>query len=35
MVTPASPAQAFASNVFPVPGGPDNKAPRGILAPNS
>ena len=32
--TPASPAQAFASNVFPVPGGPVNKAPLGIRAPN-
>ena len=25
--TPASPAVAFASNVFPVPGGPDKIAP--------
>ena len=33
--TPASPATAFASNVFPVPGGPINKAPLGILAPTS
>ena len=32
--TPASPATAFASIVFPVPGGPINKAPLGILAPN-
>ena len=27
----ASPATAFANNVFPVPGGPTNKAPLGIL----
>ena len=33
--TLASPATAFASNVFPVPGGPTNKAPLGIFAPNS
>jgi hypothetical protein len=33
--TPASPATAFASNVFPVPGGPTSRAPLGILAPNS
>lgn len=32
--TPASPAQAFASIVLPVPGGPDNKTPFGILAPS-
>mmetsp|Transcript_20365 Transcript_20365/g.30125 ORF Transcript_20365/g.30125 Transcript_20365/m.30125 type:complete len:254 (-) Transcript_20365:641-1402(-) len=31
----ASPAVAFASKVFPVPGGPLNKAPFGIFAPNS
>ena len=31
----ASPATAFANNVFPVPGGPTNKAPLGILAPKS
>lgn len=33
--TLASPAQAFASIVFPVPGGPANKAPLGTLAPMS
>ena len=32
--TPASPAHALASMVFPVPGGPDNMTPFGILAPN-
>ena len=32
--TAASPATAFASKVFPVPGGPINKAPLGILAPS-
>jgi hypothetical protein len=32
--TPASSATAFPSEVFPVPGGPDNKIPFGILAPN-
>ena len=32
--TPASPAMAFASKVLPVPGGPTNKTPFGILAPN-
>ena len=32
--TPASPATAFANNVLPVPGGPTNKAPLGILPPN-
>src|SRR5690606_35730172 len=32
--TPASPAVASANSVFPVPGGPDNRAPLGILAPN-
>lgn len=31
--TPAYPAQALASNVLPVPGGPVNKAPFGTLAP--
>jgi len=33
--TPASPAIAFAKRVFPVPGGPINKTPFGILAPIS
>mmetsp|Transcript_1464 Transcript_1464/g.4479 ORF Transcript_1464/g.4479 Transcript_1464/m.4479 type:complete len:218 (+) Transcript_1464:592-1245(+) len=33
--TPASPATAFASRVFPVPGGPTRRAPLGIFAPNS
>ena len=32
--TPASPATALASIVFPVPGGPINNAPLGILAPS-
>ena len=32
--TPASPAVAFASKVFPVPGGPTSKTPLGNLAPN-
>ena len=32
--TPASPATAFASIVFPVPGGPINNAPLGIFAPS-
>lgn len=32
--TPASPAQAFPSKVLPVPGGPDNRTPFGILAPS-
>ena len=31
--TPASPATARASKVFPDPGGPNNKAPFGILPP--
>ena len=31
--TPASPATAFASIVFPVPGGPISNAPLGIFAP--
>ena len=31
--TPASPATAFASSVFPVPGGPSRSTPFGILAP--
>ena len=31
----ASPATAFASKVFPVPGGPTNKAPFGILPPRT
>ena len=30
----ASPATAFASNVLPVPGGPTNRTPLGILAPS-
>ena len=30
----ASPATAFANKVFPVPGGPTNKAPFGIRPPN-
>mmetsp|Transcript_13291 Transcript_13291/g.23838 ORF Transcript_13291/g.23838 Transcript_13291/m.23838 type:complete len:318 (-) Transcript_13291:765-1718(-) len=33
--TPASPATALASKVFPVPGGPASRAPWGILAPRS
>lgn len=33
--TPASPAHALASNVFPVPGGPVSKAPFGTFAPMS
>ena len=33
--TAASPAVALASNVFPVPGGPVNRAPLGIFAPIS
>ena len=33
--TPASPAQAFANKVLPVPGGPVSKAPFGNRAPNS
>ena len=33
--TPASPAIALANKVFPVPGGPTNKTPLGILAPIS
>mmetsp|Transcript_19631 Transcript_19631/g.47519 ORF Transcript_19631/g.47519 Transcript_19631/m.47519 type:complete len:228 (-) Transcript_19631:712-1395(-) len=32
--TPASPATAFASKVFPVPGGPTRIPPLGIFAPN-
>lgn len=32
--TPAYPAHALASIVFPVPGGPDSNTPLGILAPN-
>ena len=32
--TPASPAIALAKSVFPVPGGPTNKAPFGILPPS-
>jgi hypothetical protein len=31
---PASPAIAFANNVFPVPGGPPSKTPLGTLAPS-
>ena len=33
--TSASPATAFASNVFPVPGGPTSNAPFGSFAPIS
>mmetsp|Transcript_6029 Transcript_6029/g.16804 ORF Transcript_6029/g.16804 Transcript_6029/m.16804 type:complete len:386 (-) Transcript_6029:368-1525(-) len=33
--TPASPAMAFARRVFPVPGGPTNSTPLGILAPTA
>ena len=33
--TLASPATALANKVFPVPGGPTNKAPLGILPPNT
>ena len=33
--TPASPATALANKVLPVPGGPTNKAPFGILPPKS
>ena len=33
--TPASPATALASKVLPVPGGPTNKAPFGMVAPIS
>ena len=33
--TLASPATAFANNVFPVPGGPTNNAPLGILPPKT
>ena len=33
--TPASPATAFAIRVLPVPGGPTNNKPLGILAPIS
>lgn len=32
--TPASPAQALANIVFPVPGGPESKTPLGMRAPN-
>ena len=32
--TLASPAIAFANNVFPVPGGPIKSAPLGIFPPN-
>jgi len=31
--TPASPATARARSVFPVPGGPNSRTPRGIFAP--
>jgi len=31
--TLASPAMAFASSVFPVPGGPSNRTPLGIFPP--
>ena len=33
--TPASPATALASKVLPVPGGPSNSTPDGILAPKA
>lgn len=33
--TPDSPAVALARSVFPVPGGPTRRAPRGIFAPRS
>jgi len=33
--TPASAATALANKVFPIPGGPSNKAPLGTFAPNS
>ena len=33
--TPASPATAFASSVLPVPGGPTNNTPLGILPPKA
>ena len=33
--TLASPATAFAINVFPVPGGPTSRAPFGIFAPSA
>ena len=33
--TPASPATALANRVLPVPGGPTNRAPLGILPPKS
>ena len=33
--TPASPATALASRVFPVPGGPYSRTPLGILAPTA
>ncbi|KAH0973689.1 hypothetical protein GBA52_025845 [Prunus armeniaca] len=33
--TPASPAMALASSVFPVPGGPTKRTPLGILAPTA
>ena len=33
--TLASPATAFASKVFPVPGNPTNNAPLGILPPKT
>mmetsp|Transcript_44090 Transcript_44090/g.104972 ORF Transcript_44090/g.104972 Transcript_44090/m.104972 type:complete len:218 (+) Transcript_44090:1088-1741(+) len=33
--TPASPAMALASSVLPVPGGPQRRAPLGILAPRT
>eukprot|EP00796_Vickermania_ingenoplastis_P003654 gene3654-gene2192 len=34
-LTPLSPETAFASSVFPVPGGPRRRAPFGIFAPRS
>ena len=33
--TPASPATALASSVFPLPGGPTSSTPRGIFAPRA
>ena len=33
--TPASPATAFASSVFPVPGGPTSRTPFGMRAPSA
>ena len=33
--TPAYPAQALANKVFPVPGGPVNNTPLGMVAPKA